>query len=872
MIKNKIAHHLPVENQTQAKSPSPTAGIQSKTSGSHGNPAGNRSKKGFLLFTLSLLPLLLFTALWIACNQPSSGNSVSNSSITEGGERTFTVRYQEYPPAFLITFDKDVAGLSARDFEIGIENTGEGLKYTRGALSGPDAEHTYTLPVIYKTGNLISGSFGLSIPISAALSVVKEGWTFTDLTETALTITFRRAVWTNTTAYPLASTATKLSKLIFTFEQEMPDFSKEDIVLGNTQFPITTTITGDPVHIGNYVYEVPVTGVSSVDGEQLLIVNIIKNGHYFTRNAVAESPMPQPYGVYAFYEKSTVNSVAVSSDPADRTVPFEFNAWPKTYTLTATVNYTNNTNNSDAEFTLDGAPAGVTLTDNQNGTATLSIAGDVSVAAITVVAKAKADLGRAANPVPVFIIEKNVAPVTNDGDFKSKFEDATTRFIVINSEIKTPTTITGSGLGTFTTGARKTIEIRSGGNLVVRTDTTYGFGSSVSAGGTFMQGTIIVRSGGKIEIEGGKALTLDSATASTIVFGDVVFPSGMYSSGVIIASVTLEKKTSLSYTVNGADKRVIIDGEADGIFVIDPNPAGTSTAWKHINFPVGYSLVLKQGVWLQAGNYLAFDFGPIMSDVADEAGIYKGKFRAQGGDAILSAIANGLEIKAGANGAYLENSGDIYCAPGKEIQFPVANPLKIVQISVVTIGPYIYTRNVTYYEISSVGGAKISVPISVVNGMYISNNIVGISNESPSTLNVTAIGTGGTLDFTIPADKYVFIGKNITVNLGGVGDNEVGRIVLKNKVSAVNGTSILLSIGAKITSENQAADGAYSFSNTNVAPRTLAATTVIKGSASPSRFVSVENTAASASAYIDNKDTTANEAFVISSKTVMTTP
>jgi hypothetical protein len=273
--------------------------------------------------TNRLPPLICLAALisaalfFTACEQPASSSKGSgsgddgvDSGVDNGGEepddgvRTFTTQYQEYPPAFLITLDKDVEGLSAEDIELSIEKAVEGNGYQRGTLGGPDGDHTYTLPISYKNGHIIVGSKGTREPISATLNIAKEAYTFTDVSETALDITFRRAVWTDVTADPPASTSTKTSKLRFAFEQAMPDFTKTDIILGNTQYPIKTTITGEPVDIGAFTYEVPVSGVSSVGGAQLLIVNIIKSGYYFVRQNTTFAPMPMPFGVNVFYEKS----------------------------------------------------------------------------------------------------------------------------------------------------------------------------------------------------------------------------------------------------------------------------------------------------------------------------------------------------------------------------------------------------------------------------------------------------------------------------------------------------------------------------------------------------------------------------------------
>jgi hypothetical protein len=79
MKKNQIATQLPVSNQTEAKSQSAVAGSQSKTSESHGNQAGHRSKAGFLPSPFSLLPFFvlcsLFSVIWISCEQPDSGTN-----------------------------------------------------------------------------------------------------------------------------------------------------------------------------------------------------------------------------------------------------------------------------------------------------------------------------------------------------------------------------------------------------------------------------------------------------------------------------------------------------------------------------------------------------------------------------------------------------------------------------------------------------------------------------------------------------------------------------------------------------------------------------------------------------------------------------
>jgi hypothetical protein len=103
MKKTQIATQLPVLNQTEAKSQNAITGSQSKTSESHGNQAGHRSKAGFLPppSSLSLFFVLcsLFSVIWIACENPASDSNgtytppnpnVLNLKTTDNVDATLT--------------------------------------------------------------------------------------------------------------------------------------------------------------------------------------------------------------------------------------------------------------------------------------------------------------------------------------------------------------------------------------------------------------------------------------------------------------------------------------------------------------------------------------------------------------------------------------------------------------------------------------------------------------------------------------------------------------------------------------------------------------------------------------------------------------
>jgi hypothetical protein len=561
-------------------------------------------------------------------------------------------------------------------------------------------------------------------------------------------------------------------------------------------------------------------------GAQSQRVSIVKNGYYFKQGGVPSNWK----NVSVYYEQGHINSVSITADPEDTAIPESFSAWPKTWQLAAALSADDGADTSVSWELVNSPVTGVTLTPN-GMTATLGIAEAVTVGTFTVKATANGDVSK--TDTKQFSIEKNAALVGTDGEFAAAL-NAGGNLIAINSPINTPSSTT-------VMGSAKTIEIRSNGTLTVAGDFT-------------AKGTIDVKSGGKLEIAGGKTLTVDSITSSTIVFGDVTFLSGTYKSNVA------SKTASLLYT--GADKSVTLGGDSTAALLITPNPAGSSSSWKYIHFPVGYSLVFKQDVVLDIDNKnLAFDFGSALSDTK-EAGLVNGRFRSKNGDTIVSAVSSGLDFKGTASNVYLER-GYLYCAPGKELRFPAAAgsyyppTLKYASLNATT-----YAATPSYYEIASTGGAKITV--QGTNAVTLSNNIGEYIGSTPeaSTIKVETIaGSSGTLSFTVVGTNEVDV--QVPVDLGGTATVPVGRIVLQK-----NGANIFVDLEIEIRTGNTAAgDTTYSFSASNLAVGT---DLTLKGTVASGtgKLASITNTGEEYESYITNDSTSTD--FIIDSTTAVT--
>jgi hypothetical protein len=799
MKRIQIVNQLPVENQTQAKSHGTIAGSQSQTSGSHGNKVGHQGKPHFLPFTFSLLPFIALCSLLIClgCEQPDSGNNNSNNGDVSFVDFSFAPE----KGAFVLQFDKNIEGLSAEDITLAIRD-GSGAadeSFTPAIVSGPDAEHRYTLKGRF-TGSSADGK-------NATATLTKEGFTFTGNARSAA-IEFITVSLMSISADPDPTTTTKTTKLIFQFDKNVPNLSEDDITIFQymqVDPPVLTRkLSGMVKREGTEgIYELPVRCMGSLatPGQKGQTLTIAPNGYKFLYQPGLANLGGTGRGFRIYYEASPVSGVTLTLSPDTAVISDESWSSPKTWTLTAAVSYTARDDDANAAFSIENAPLiGVTLTDNGNGTATLSIVGTVTAGMVTVRATAVEDDEKTA--IFQVSIDKNAPPVTGNDAFNTALSGAGNH-IVIASINAQPITIIPQ---TTALPSTKRISVRQGGILFVENAWT-------------ANGTINIENGGIIKIKGGTILTV--TTPGKICFGGesgVTLLSGTYNSAKSGKDIILSYDETTKEVIVGGDAITYTDvtsSDAVGaVLFITLNPAGTTSSYKYINFPVGYSLVIGKDMLLRNSNaYTYYNFGNTPNTATTG---FAGNVRARGGDAVLSALSNGVALKAKQAGAYIEYTGNIYCAKSNEIQFPAADPLKIQRWTINATSYQSSIGSTDTLEISSAGGTKISVPSTATAGFAMSNNLSTLPASSTTIVNFGLIGEGsGTLDFTVRADKTQTVSAGVTINLGGSGSNELGRILLTNG-AGTTGTAVSFSAATSgITTGN--ADASTTFSNFSLA-------------------------------------------------------
>jgi hypothetical protein len=749
------------------------------------------------------------------------------------------ISYQQEPAALVLHFDKDVEGLNAGHITAASGNAGHLRWNTTGSvLSGPDAEHRYYLPLQFE--------FTGQDTIAATATVVKEGITFTPAARTG-TVTLINIRSLGIAASPAYSTDTRTEKITFTFDKDIPGLSVDDIYLRKLVNPSpndVTTAKQGLTHMAAGVYDLAVSGYTSqATGRKSQTVSIVKNGYRFISSGDGNAYLGET-SVNVYYEKTAVSSVTLTPSPADTAIPLNNTVWPKTWALSAAVATTGS--DTSVTFTVQGGPvAGVTLTQTGN-TAALSIAETIQAASVTVRAASVEDPSKYAEKV--FIIEKNVGLVQNDAAFEAALAgDAT--LIAIATAINTPAAVTAMT-------NNKTIDIRSGGKLTVTDDFT-------------AKGSVIVRSGGTLEIASGKTLTADQNTGTTIKLGneEIEFPSGTYKSSLA------EYSASLAY--DGAAKTVIIGGQEGAVLEITPLPAGTGSEFKFIRFPMDYSLRIKQDVMLHTKNNYLLDFGEI-SEQYGETGIHDGRYRAKNGDALFTATTNGIILRSAASNGYLELYGSIYCAPGKSFIFPAEGsgyyPLTLSCVSIIAATAAVSNQGVIIQ--AEGGGMKINVLGNSTTSGFLGNsttfglNPYTLSAGKTTAFSITRSGTSGTLLITVRSAASTGYSQCYlygSLDLGGTSSDPVGRIVLKAKTNTQNTNINFVADKELKTGNTPAGEATYTFANSNI---TKAAEISLKGSNASGSGYFASSSSTAGSKKITN--TSATDDVIIDATTVVT--
>ena len=753
-----------------------------------------------------------------------------------------SIRYDQNLAALVLEFDKPIPGLTASDItaESSTYNT---LRFNTigSVLTGPTQDNKYTLPLHFEL---------ITVPRAAvSVTVAKSGYTISPATLTGQ-LELIEVRFTSMTASPDPATNARTEKIIFTFDRDIPGFSQDDIFLRNVvqqNYTGPTTAKQGLTHTGTGVYELAVSGYSSQPtGPQSQIVCVVKDGFRFGIRDLATHLGSGQY-VDVYYEQTQVTGVTLSPTPTDTAIPVSNTQWPKTWTLNAAVNVQGTGLDQSVTFSVENGPvSGVTLTPIGSGgtAAELSIAESAGVSSVIVKAVSNADITKSADKM--FIIERNVGVVADSAAFEAALA-GTGSDIIIASPISTPSVAT-------IMQSPQNIIIRNNGKLTVAEDFT-------------AKGSIRVESGGTLEIAAGKTLTADQVSDTSVLFGnhEIKSLSGKYEA--------LNENVLLSF--NGAEKRLTIEGSQDATLKFTAQPAGTSASYKHINIPLGYSLMIKQDVTLDLNGYAAYDFGS-QNDVF-EAG-FSSAVMAKEGNAVFAGSTEGLQITTAAAGGYIWLSSNLYCVPCKALVFPAPSggyyPPKLVFGYAITPEYISYT-----VEPSSSGGVKLSVLGTGDRFIFSTSSFTtepsNINQGRVIALKVERTGGGsGTLSFVFHSGSssttnLIMLATMTTFDLGGTSDSPLGSIILKKR-SNTQAALRLMNGGSQEIKTGNAEAGAASFpaitptvSGSGASLDTLS----IKGNGS-GKFSSISRTSTAGTFTFTNSSTESD--FIINAATTVT--
>jgi hypothetical protein len=274
------------------------------------------------------------------------------------------------------------------------------------------------------------------------------------------------------------------------------------------------------------------------------------------------------------------------------------------------------------------------------------------------------------------------------------------------------------------------------------------------------------------------------------------------------------------------------------------------------------------------------DFGPNITSTAKddvETGfdIKGANLVAVNGDVYLKYEDNGLKLQSTASDGFLKINSSIYCATtGKALVFPKAAgglyPLKIaIHKTADTID--------CFFEISSSGGAKITVPNNAASGIkFGTSQITSTGSGKLTSIKVEATDSGGTVDFTKYPGNMITITKSVAeFDLGGNSTQRVGRIILK-KTEDQSKTAGGISANTMVKTGNTAGgDATYVFNVIPEMPKSVTYPYAIKGTNPNGQGYLAEITPASTEVNKDYADITygndtSKPDFIIDSTTPVT--
>lgn len=462
-----------------------------------------KSKSNAAVFGLAALTMSL---LWTGCELPNGGDNGNRDAVPNiGPVAILQVAYQQDPAAFLITFDKDIPGLTAEDIETVSQNP-RNLTWTKGTLSGPDANHTYTLPVIFKS---------IKQDGDAVVAVAKRGYQIGGGPKTVPVALIEDYTLLSLGAYPDAASGLPVEKLILTFNQPVPGLSVDNILMYHNLK--LDKRNGQWEDKGNGVYEMGVINTEeSYSGHMALAP--VKSGYRFWDNMTPRRALGGGTGnnsiditirVAVNFRFAKVNEVLLRASQTN--IP---GSSPSAIISLDAKVYKEGVASDQVDFTLGKPVAGVTLTPNPDGkSATLMVSPSVNVGSILVSAAAKDKPSR--NSQTEITVDKFASVVTTDQQFLNAFTGSGDLIIIPeNTRVQSPR-ISQDILGH---ASPKTIEIRNGATLVVR--------DSNDNVGLFIKGSIRVRNGGALVLNGFLVNAYKGGNGGDVRFGndEVIFP------------------------------------------------------------------------------------------------------------------------------------------------------------------------------------------------------------------------------------------------------------------------------------------------------------------------------------------------------------